>query len=78
MVDCWNRSAAAFIEEATPAPATVSQTGAGAKVGSGRGAEVGNVAVWHERMGGGEVRGTHRRIERLVNYMRLHMHMLMP
>lgn len=48
MVDCWNRSAAAFIEEATPAttatPATVSQTGAGAKVGSGRGAEVGNVA----------------------------------
>lgn len=49
MVDCWNRSAAAFIEEATPAtpatPATVSQTGAGAKVGSGRGAEVGNVAV---------------------------------
>lgn len=76
MVDCWNRSAAAFIEEATPAPATVSQTGAGAKVGSGRGAEMGNVAVWHEREGGEG--GTHRRIERLVNYMRLHMHMLMP
>lgn len=54
MVDCWNRSAAAFIEEATPAPATLSQTGAGAKVGSGCGAEVENVAVWE-----GEVEGEH-------------------
>lgn len=54
MVDCWNRSAAAFIEEATLAPATVSQTGAGAKVGCGCRAEVENVAVWQ-----GEVEGAH-------------------
>lgn len=71
MVDCWNRSAAAFIEEATPAPATVSQTGAGAKVGSGRGAEVGT------REGEGEGEGhtpAHRAFGKLHALAHAHAH----
>lgn len=45
MVDCWNRSAAAFIEEATPATATVSHKlwSWSAKVGSQSAMESGNV-----------------------------------
>lgn len=87
MVDCWNRSAAAFIEEATPAtPATATVSHKlwswSAKVGSQSAMESGNVERKRESKRGDAVAvaaaegagdEAHRRIERLVNYMRFHM-----